>query len=296
MSSETNSVVPVSSPTVESVTVPPTEPALVEPTVPTPPEAIQTEGTAPIESVHAESVAPSPPESAPSPKEIEDIEMVDAAPVEKIGATAPDPAASDVTVSMQTPSCSASSPVDPKPAVLENPIPGATVKEVSTPEALAPAPPADGLSLETPALDPPVAAVPNASNATPLEPLTAPAVPASAPVSETPPAQPSEPSLVAAPSGAPNPSGDTNQAPAPPAVPPPGPLSTLPPPPANDVRNLSIRAYLDQTVVPLLLEGMSEMVKLRPDDPVDWLADYLVRSNPSRSGPQNAGAGAEKRG
>jgi len=292
MSTETNSVVPV----VGSAPVPPTEPAPVESTVPTPPEANQTEGTAPIESVRAESVAPSPPESAPSPKGMEDIEMTDAAPADQVGAPAPDPAASDVVASMQTPNSSASSPVDPKPAVLENPTPGATVKEVLTPQALAPAPPADGPSLETPDLAQPVAAVPNASNATPPVSLTALVALASAPVSEAPPAQPSNPSLVATPSSAPNPSGATTQASAPPAAPPSGPLSTLPPPPANDVRNLSIRAYLDQTVVPLLLEGMSEMVKLRPDDPVDWLADYLVRSNPSRSGPQNAGAGAERRG
>jgi hypothetical protein len=32
---------------------------------------------------------------------------------------------------------------------------------------------------------------------------------------------------------------------------------------AGDLKSLPVRAYLDQTVVPLLLQGMSELVKLR---------------------------------
>ena len=43
---------------------------------------------------------------------------------------------------------------------------------------------------------------------------------------------------------------------------------------------LPVRAYLDQTVVPLLLDGMSELAKVRPDNPVEWLAAYLLRHNP----------------
>ena len=43
---------------------------------------------------------------------------------------------------------------------------------------------------------------------------------------------------------------------------------------------LPIRAYLDQTVVPILLEGMSELVKERPPNPVEWLAAYLIKNNP----------------
>jgi protein dpy-30 len=43
-----------------------------------------------------------------------------------------------------------------------------------------------------------------------------------------------------------------------------------------------VRAYLDQTVVPLLLQGMSELVKVRPDQPVEWLAHYLLNNNPNK--------------
>jgi protein dpy-30 len=50
------------------------------------------------------------------------------------------------------------------------------------------------------------------------------------------------------------------------------------------LQNLPIRAYLDQTVVPLLLQGMSALVKERPDDPVAYLAQYLVQHNPNATG------------
>ena len=50
-----------------------------------------------------------------------------------------------------------------------------------------------------------------------------------------------------------------------------------------NLQNLSIRAYLDQTVVPILLDGMSELVKERPPNPIEWLASYLLRHNPQKS-------------
>ena len=45
---------------------------------------------------------------------------------------------------------------------------------------------------------------------------------------------------------------------------------------------LSIRTYLDETVVPLLMEGMIELVGVRPDNPVEWLAAYLLRNDPQK--------------
>jgi protein dpy-30 len=32
-------------------------------------------------------------------------------------------------------------------------------------------------------------------------------------------------------------------------------------------------------VVPLLLQGMSELVKVRPEKPVEWIATYLLKNN-----------------
>mmetsp|Transcript_6647 Transcript_6647/g.27891 ORF Transcript_6647/g.27891 Transcript_6647/m.27891 type:complete len:137 (-) Transcript_6647:277-687(-) len=49
---------------------------------------------------------------------------------------------------------------------------------------------------------------------------------------------------------------------------------------AMHVQSLPIRAYLDTTVVPVLLDGMSALVKERPPNPVEWLAAYLVKNNP----------------
>lgn len=47
-----------------------------------------------------------------------------------------------------------------------------------------------------------------------------------------------------------------------------------------EVQGLPIRAYLDQTVVPILLQGMSALVKERPANPIEWLAAYLNKNNP----------------
>ena len=46
---------------------------------------------------------------------------------------------------------------------------------------------------------------------------------------------------------------------------------------------LPIRAYLDQTVVPILLQGLSALVKERPPNPVEYLANYLLKNNPGAS-------------
>jgi len=49
-------------------------------------------------------------------------------------------------------------------------------------------------------------------------------------------------------------------------------------------KTLPIRAYLDSTVVPTLLSGLSSLVKERPDsDEVEWLAHYLLRNNPNNA-------------
>lgn len=64
---------------------------------------------------------------------------------------------------------------------------------------------------------------------------------------------------------------------------------------------LGVRAYLEQTVVPLLLEGMNQLVNdrcvcplslvwrarltdlnRRPENPVEYLAVYLLKNNPQK--------------
>lgn len=50
---------------------------------------------------------------------------------------------------------------------------------------------------------------------------------------------------------------------------------------------LPVRSYLDQTVVPLLLHGLASLVRERPDDPVEYLAAFLLKNNPKRQKDQN---------
>jgi protein dpy-30 len=45
-----------------------------------------------------------------------------------------------------------------------------------------------------------------------------------------------------------------------------------------DVSTLPTRAYLDQTVVPILLQGMSLLAKERPAKPITFLAEYLLNN------------------
>lgn len=54
--------------------------------------------------------------------------------------------------------------------------------------------------------------------------------------------------------------------------------------PAPELQSMPIRAYLDHTVVPILLDGMSELVKERPANPIEYLASYLIRHDPARAG------------
>jgi protein dpy-30 len=49
-----------------------------------------------------------------------------------------------------------------------------------------------------------------------------------------------------------------------------------------DAQQLPIRAYLDQTVVPILLTGLSQLVKDRPANPVEYLAHFLLKNNPMK--------------
>lgn len=55
------------------------------------------------------------------------------------------------------------------------------------------------------------------------------------------------------------------------------------PPPKPDVNSLPTRQYLEQTVVPTLTQGMHQLVRERPSDPIEYLAAYLLKHNPKRT-------------
>nr|XP_046233527.1 protein dpy-30 homolog isoform X1 [Scatophagus argus] len=45
-----------------------------------------------------------------------------------------------------------------------------------------------------------------------------------------------------------------------------------------DLQALPTRAYLDQTVVPILLQGLSMLAKDRPSNPIEYLAAFLLKN------------------
>ncbi|CAD6186776.1 unnamed protein product [Caenorhabditis auriculariae] len=57
------------------------------------------------------------------------------------------------------------------------------------------------------------------------------------------------------------------------------PQAPVPPsaPAARNLQSIPTRQYLDQTIVPILLQGLGALAKERPENPVDFLAKFLLR-------------------
>ncbi|XP_052897777.1 protein dpy-30 homolog [Anopheles moucheti] len=58
--------------------------------------------------------------------------------------------------------------------------------------------------------------------------------------------------------------------------------------PAGNLQSLPTRQYLDQTVIPILLQGLKVLAKERPQDPVQYLANFLLE-NRNRVEKSNGG-------
>ena len=101
------------------------------------------------------------------------------------------------------------------------------------------------------------------------------------------------PAATTAPAAPPAPPAPKPAEPKPEAAPP----AALPPGAAardSAVWNLPIRTYLDQTIVPIMLDGMAELVKVRPEDPIKWMSEYLRDNNPNVN-PEAAARAAKRR-
>lgn len=48
--------------------------------------------------------------------------------------------------------------------------------------------------------------------------------------------------------------------------------------PRPDLASLTTRQYLDQTVAPILLHGLQTLARERPNDPISFLAAYLLKN------------------
>jgi len=65
--------------------------------------------------------------------------------------------------------------------------------------------------------------------------------------------------------------------------------ATAPVPDANSSPSLAkgagkpVRQYLDDTVVPVLRKGLRELVKQRPEDPFEFLAEFIKSNKPKTS-------------
>ena len=49
-----------------------------------------------------------------------------------------------------------------------------------------------------------------------------------------------------------------------------------------NLQSAPVRQYLESTVVPLLMQGMQSLSRERPEDPVEYLAYYLLSHNPKK--------------
>lgn len=68
-----------------------------------------------------------------------------------------------------------------------------------------------------------------------------------------------------------------------------------PSPPQIPVYALPDEAYLEATVLPLLLRGLEELSKVRPPDPLTFLAAYLIGNNPQQSSAPLLSSADERR-
>lgn len=53
----------------------------------------------------------------------------------------------------------------------------------------------------------------------------------------------------------------------------------------TDLSSIPTKQYIDQTVAPILLEGLKALAKERPSDPIQYLADYLLKHKTNNGEP-----------
>ena len=48
------------------------------------------------------------------------------------------------------------------------------------------------------------------------------------------------------------------------------------------MNNLPTKAYLEQAITPTVMKALSECCKARPDNPIEFVAYYVLKHNPNR--------------
>merc|ERR1719497_234086 len=64
--------------------------------------------------------------------------------------------------------------------------------------------------------------------------------------------------------------------------------------PGPGMHEVPLRQYLDTNVVPILLPGLNAVAEERPENPVEWLAHYLLKNNPMNKNSTNAATSPEQ--
>ncbi len=52
-----------------------------------------------------------------------------------------------------------------------------------------------------------------------------------------------------------------------------------------NVNALPTKAYLDATITPTVMRALHEVCECRPDNPLEFIAYYILKHNPSRKNP-----------
>jgi protein dpy-30 len=64
--------------------------------------------------------------------------------------------------------------------------------------------------------------------------------------------------------------------------------------PKINVNALPTQAYLDATIVPTVMRALHEVCHARPDNPLEFVAYYILKHNPNRKSGAESATGAHE--
>lgn len=56
-----------------------------------------------------------------------------------------------------------------------------------------------------------------------------------------------------------------------------------------NVNALPTKAYLEATIIPTVMKALTDVCEARPDNPLEFVAYYLLKHNPNRKAPEPEG-------
>ncbi|EQD42127.1 Dpy-30, conserved site domain protein [mine drainage metagenome] len=61
-----------------------------------------------------------------------------------------------------------------------------------------------------------------------------------------------------------------------------------------NVNALPTKAYLEATIVPTVMKALTEVCEARPDNPLEFVAYYILKHNPNRKTPGEGAPATEQ--